>query len=83
MFIYMRNHDKYFSIHKIYLNNKIKFPNISIELNKKIHPSHYQKIDMVIFQKNNNGHKYVKYIRTYLQSYPFIKPLFFMIRAIL
>lgn len=50
-------------IKDIYINkntNGNSFPNIKVELDDK---RHYRKIDITIFQKKNNGQKYVRYIQ--------------------
>lgn len=51
----------------MYLNNNNTnncFPNIKIDLVSKLHN---RKIDITIFQKRNNGQKYVQYIHSILQ----------------
>ena len=59
---HLRYREKELGIKEMYLNtNNIgnTFPNIKMELNSKYH---HRKIDITIFQKKNNGQKYVKFI---------------------
>lgn len=42
-----------------------------------------RKIDITIFQKKNNGQKYVKFILSKLYEHQLIKPVFFSLRELL
>lgn len=56
------------------------FPNIKIDLDHRLG---CRKIDITIFQKKNNGQKYVSFILDRLAYYPFIKPVFFALQKLL
>lgn len=67
----------------MYLNNNNTntcFPNIKIDL---ISSLHNRKIDITIFQKRNNGQKYVQFIYNKLNERWQIKPVFFTLHRLL
>ena len=64
-------------IREIYVNRNTNtniFPNIKLDLDHKLNN---RKIYITIFQKKNNGQKYVKYITEQLIYIPLIQPVFF------
>jgi hypothetical protein len=70
-------------IREMYINrntNTNTFPNIKLDLDHKLNN---RKIDITIFQKKNNGQKYVKYITEQLRYLPLIKPVFFTFQKLL
>jgi DNA polymerase sigma len=79
----LRQHEKALDLHNIYLNKQshaTKFPNINLELNSSSNP--HQRVDIIIFQRSNNGVKYVNWVNGW-NMYPFFKPLFFILRGVL
>lgn len=79
----LRPNSKNLGIKEMYINkntNGLTFPNIKVELNEKLH---FRKIDITIFQKKNNGQKYVRYIQDRMAHNSFIKPVFFALHKLL
>jgi hypothetical protein len=74
---------QYFGIREMHINRNTNtniFPNIKLDLDHKLNNC---KIDIAIFQKKNNGQKYVKYITEQLRYIPLIKPVFFTLQKLL
>lgn len=74
---------KELGIKEMYINKNMtgnSFPNIKIDLDQRLG---YRKIDITIFQKKNNGQKYVRYIHDRLMYNPYIKPVFFAMQKLL
>lgn len=70
-------------IKEMYINKNLganTFPNIKIDLEPRLGS---RKIDITIFQKKNNGQKYVRFIQDRLLYYPLIKPVFYAIQRLL
>ena len=79
----LRKKDTELGIKEIYLNIKYVgnvFPNIKLELESRFNN---RKIDITIFQKKNNGQKYVEFILSKLAQYEHIKPVFFCLQRLL
>lgn len=67
----------------MYINKNMtgtSFPNIKIDLDLRLG---CRKIDITIFQKKNNGQKYVRYIQEQLTYYPLVRPVFFALQKLL
>lgn len=57
-------------------NSVNSFPNIKIDIANK-------KIDITIFQRRNNGRKYVKFISDELARNTLLKPVYYAIHRLL
>lgn len=67
----------------MYINrntNTNTFPNIKLDLDRSFN---CRKIDITIFQKKNNGQKYVRYVTQQLAYNQFIRPVFFALHKLL
>lgn len=70
-------------IKDLYINKNMSgnsFPNIKMDLEQRLG---HRKIDITIFQKKNNGQKYVRYIRDRMAYNPLIKPVYFGLHKLL
>ena len=76
----LRANKAHLGIKDIFLNDCASFPNIKIELNNQLHNL---KLDLTIFQKRNNGQKYVDFIKNAIKKFSVIRPLFFSVHKIL
>lgn len=74
-----KNSERY-RILKLYLNRDLKVPNISLTLSGR---TKKRKLDIVVFQHNNNGQKYVNFVSKELAINPFIKPVFYVMKRLL
>lgn len=83
IFSVLKSRQRELGIKEIYFNknnNGNSFPNIKMDLEQKLN---YRKIDITIFQKKNNGQKYVRFIAERLYYNPFLKPVFFAVHKLL
>lgn len=76
----IKDQSRALGVKEIYYNTGIPFPNIRLELESYLN---CRKLDITIFQKKNNGEKYVQFVKEGLTMYPTIRPIFFTFHRIL